>query len=166
MLLLLHLSTVFSNRFGFLYACSAGCFVSFSSADGLHFLLPHLFEIILDGLPRLFLLVLFLGVVLPLFLRGFCWLLFRSAFLDELASTNSLMLLEPWISRLRSPIHSSFHIAVKGRLGLARSITSPNMLAMQVHLISEVVKDGDVQFGDIVDVPHDFLEFLAVSAFS
>jgi hypothetical protein len=105
---------------------------------------------------------------LPLLLRTppLLRLLLRTAFLDELAATDTLMLSKPAICGLWLPIHGALDVAEEGWAGAAETVTTPHMFAVHVHLVVEVVVDCDVESAYLVYIPHDLLELAAVSAFS
>ncbi len=105
---------------------------------------------------------------LPLLLRAppFLTLLLRPTFLDELAPTDTLMLSKPAICGLRLPIHCALDIPEEWRTGAAESIATPNMLAMYVDFVVEVVVNCDVESAYLIYIPHDFLELAAMSTLS
>lgn len=93
-------------------------------------------------------------------------LFLRAAFLDELSPTHTLMFSKPVVSRLWLPIHSSFDISKEWWSCPAKTIAAPHMLAMQVHLIMEIVVYRDIKPSYLVDIPHDLLKLATMPTFS
>ena len=92
--------------------------------------------------------------------------IFRLTDFNELPTTIPLMLLPPRIRGLGLSIHGPLNIAIERRLFTTNPITPPDVSAIRVYLVGEIVVDGDVEFSDFVDVVHDVFELLAVAAFS
>lgn len=83
--------------------------------------------------------------------------------LDIGAPALSLVLRPPPVAFPRRPIHAPFHEAEKWGLGVAGTVTLPDMSAMGRNLVVEGVVDGHVVGAVVVDGGGETLKAWAVT---